>query len=156
MNDEIGSIDGKRLIFPALAGIYGKLAGYGYAVVRVVMGAILIPSGYDKMFLGGVYRIAKGNVMKVGVEPAIVWAWAVAGLEFFGAILLILGLLTRPVAFALVIMLAAITFRVQWDAGFLWLNRGYEVALMMMLVCLAYAFGGGGRYSLDRLIGREF
>jgi hypothetical protein len=27
---------------------------------------------------------------------------------------------------------------------------------MLFVVCLAFLFGGGGRYSLDRKLGREF
>jgi putative oxidoreductase len=77
-------------------------------------------------------------------------------LEFFGALMLAAGLLTRPVAVAMAIEMAVITFRIHFGAGFFWADHGYEFALMLMLMCLAFAAGGGGRYSLDRLIGREF
>ena len=69
------------------------------------------------------------------------------------------GMVDTPHAWirlALAVVLGVITFKVQWSAGFFWSNRGYEVALMMMLAYVAYVFGGGGRYSLDRSIGREF
>ena len=71
-------------------------------------------------------------------------------------ILLAIGLWTRLAAFALAVLLATITFRVRWDAGDFWKATGFEVTLLLALVCLAYLFGGGGRYSLDRRIGREF
>ena len=77
-------------------------------------------------------------------------------LEFFGVILLVLGLFTRPVAFALAVQMAVITFLIQWTNGYFWMNRGYEFALLLMLVCIAFVIGGGGRYSLDRKLGREF
>ena len=41
----------------------------------------------------------------------------------------------------------------------LWLlldQRGYEFALMWGLLCVAIFFRGGGRYSVDRYIGKEF
>jgi len=155
-HDESGDVGAARLFLPALEGLYRRLAPFSYAFVRVLLCAMLLPSGIDKVFYGGAARIAAGNVLKVGVEPPLAWAWAVGGLEFFGAILLALGLFTRPIAFALAVEMAAITFRVHYDAGFFWTAHGYEFALLLMLVFLAYAFGGGGRWSLDRAIGREF
>ena len=156
MNDESSSIDESRLFIPALAGVYRALGPMAYAFVRVVMGLVLVPSGYDKVFQGGVNRIAAGNVAKLGLDNPLAWAWAVGGLEFFGAILLALGLFTRPIAFAMTVMMAVITFGVQFNAGFFWSSRGYEVALVWTAVLLAFALSGGGRYSLDHKLGREF
>ncbi len=156
MIDETGVIDEARLIVPGLAGLYRQLAPLGYAFARVVYGLLLLPSGFDKVFQGGVHRIAAGNILKIGFEPPLVWAWAVGSLEFFGAILLVLGLFTRPVAFALAIQMAVITFMIQLPNGYFWTSRGCEFALLLTLVCVAFIAGGGGRYSLDRIIGREF
>ncbi len=156
MIDETSAIEESRLIFPGLAGLYRRLAPLSYVLVRIVVCLMILPSGIDKLFYGGAYRIAANNVLKVGVEPPLVWAWAVGGLEFFGVILLALGLFTRPVAFALMIEMAAITFRVHFDPGFFWTDHGYEFPLLLGLICLAFVIAGGGRYSLDRRIGREF
>jgi len=156
MSEESAEIDPSHLIVPGLAGLYRRLAPLSYALVRVSTAVLLLPGGYEKLFKGGVYRIAANNIAKVGVEPPLAWAWAVGCTEFFGAILLAIGLWTRPAAFALVVLLATITFRVRWDAGYFWKATGWEVTLLLALVCLAYLFGGGGRYSLDRRIGREF
>ena len=38
----------------------------------------------------------------------------------------------------------------------LWSVKGYEYALLWALLCLAILFRGGGRYSVDRLLGKEF
>ena len=54
------------------------------------------------------------------------------------------------------VLLATITFRVRWDAGYFWKATGWEVTLLLTLVCLAYLFGGGGRWSVDKWIGKEF
>ena len=67
-----------------------------------------------------------------------------------------LGLFIRPVAFALTIQMAVITYMIQFPNGFFWSARGYEFALLLTLVSIAFVAGGGGRYSLDRRIGREF
>lgn len=156
MRDELANIDDDRLVLPGLGGLYRSLAPLSYVFVRIVVGIMVAWPGYEKVFQGGVNRIAAGNVLKTGLEPAWFWAWAAGLTELTGGVLLILGLFTRPAAFALAIVLGVITFKVQWSAGFFWSNRGYEVALMMMLAYVAYVIGGGGRYSLDRSIGREF
>jgi putative oxidoreductase len=156
MIDESANIDESRLVFPGLAGLYRRLAPLGYLVTRIAFAVAILHSGWEKLFNGGVYRIAAGNVTKAGFSNPLVWAWAVGTLEFFGAILLVFGLFTRPVAFALAIQMGVITFLIQFKNGYFWMTYGYEFALLLMLVCLAYVIGGGGRYSLDRRIGHEF
>jgi putative oxidoreductase len=154
--EESGRIEQSRLIIPALAGFYRQAAPLGYAVLRVLLALMFIQAGVDKMFLGGAGRIATGNIVRLGLAPAEAWAWLVAITEFFGAILLGIGLFTRPAAFALAIELAVIAFAIMALRGVFWTTGGIEVALLMMLMAIGFVFGGGGRYSLDRLIGREF
>jgi putative oxidoreductase len=127
-----------------------------YAFARVYYAALILPSGYEKVFQDGAARIAAGNVLKTGLQPPLFWAWAVAYLELYGMVLLALGLLTRPVAFAFAIELALIVLTIQLPNGYFWTSRGAEFAIMLFVVCLAFVFGGGGRYSLDRKLGREF
>ena len=127
-----------------------------YAFARVYYALLILPSGYEKVFHDGAARIAAGNVLKTGFQPPLFWAWAVAYLEFYGMILLALGLLTRPVAFAFAVELAVIVLTIQMPNGYFWTSRGAEFAIMLFVVCLAFLFGGGGRYSLDRRLGREF
>ena len=52
-------------------------------------------------------------------------------------------------------MLVIVVF-FQWQFGYFWTARGYEYALLWLLLCIAIFFKGGGRYSIDRMIGREF
>lgn len=128
----------------------------GYALARVWFALIILPSGYEKVFTDGASRIAAGNVLKTGFYPPLFWAWLVALLELVGMILLALGLGTRIVAFMMAIELGVIVVTIQMPNGYFWTARGTEFALVLFLVCLAFVFGGGGRYSLDRKIGREF
>ena len=156
MIDETNDIDADRLMVPALAPVYSMLAPLSYAFIRVVMGLMFLPSGIDKMFHGGNARIAEGNLKMLGLAYPYAWSWVVASVELFGAIFIILGLFTRGAAFAIVVMLTVITFGIQAKAGYLWASRGFEVGLLMQLLFIAICFGGGGRFSLDRKIGREF
>ena len=45
---------------------------------------------------------------------------------------------------------------IQTPNGYFWTSRGAEFALMLFVVRLAFVFGGGGRDSIDRHLGREF
>jgi putative oxidoreductase len=156
MIDESSNIDKSRLIIPQLAGLYRSVAPLSYAFIRIVVALVLLPDGIDKIFLGGVERIATGNIAKLGLPLPYVWAWTVGGLEFLGAILLGLGLFTRPVAVALAVMLTVIVVDIAAPRGFLWTSNGIEIALLLELATIGFLFGGGGRYSIDRVIGREF
>lgn len=76
----------------------------------------------------------------------------VAGiLEFFGGLLLLIGLFSRPVAFLLSGEMAVAYFMVHAPQGF-WplLNRG-ELAVMYCFVFLYLFVAGGGSWSMDRL-----
>jgi putative oxidoreductase len=154
--DETSRIEADRLLIPGLAGFYHQVAPLGYAVLRIALALMFLSGGIDKLFLGGAGRIAAGNITRLGLAPTTAWAWLVTGVEFFGAILLGLGLFTRPAAFALTVELFVIAFFIMLPRGVFWTSGGIEVALLMMLMAIGFVFGGGGRYSLDRRIGREF
>jgi putative oxidoreductase len=72
-------------------------------------------------------------------------------LEFFGGLLILLGLFTRPAAFILSGLLAVAYFMAHAPGGF-WpiLNRG-ELAVLYSFVFLYLAAAGGGEWSLDKL-----
>jgi putative oxidoreductase len=53
-------------------------------------------------------------------------------------------------------MMAVAVVTVHLPAGFFWTNGGYEYPLFWGLVALSFVLRGGGRYSLDGIIGREF
>jgi putative oxidoreductase len=144
-----------NVVFRGVAWARERYADAMYALMRVAIALFILPGGYNKIFEGGVYRIAKGNIVKAGFEPPEFWAWIVSGLEFFGVILLALGLFTRPVALMLAFEMAVISFKIH-NETFFWTQHGYEYALLMMGIFIAFMIGGGGRYSLDRKLGREF
>lgn len=133
-----------------------RLPAIGYALARAWFAVLILPSGWEKVFSDGASRIATGNVLKTGFYPPMFWAWVVALLELVGMILLAAGLATRIIAFMMAIELGVIVVMIQMPNGYFWTSRGTEFALVLFLVCLAFVFGGGGRYSLDRKLGREF
>jgi putative oxidoreductase len=154
--DESSEIKSSALIIPALAPLYRQFACFGYLLLRVTLALIFLPPGIDKLFMGGAGRIAAGNIHTLGLPYPYVWGWTVTGLEFFGAILIGIGLFTRPVVFAFAVELAVITFGIMALRGFFWTTGGMEVSLLMGLAAIGFVFGGGGRFSVDRWLGREF
>lgn len=81
--------------------------------------------------------------------------WISGILEFFGGLLIVLGLFTRPVAFILSGQMAVAYFMVHAKGGF-WpiLNHG-ELAVLYCFVFLYFAAAGPGPLSLDYLIRRK-
>lgn len=147
------SVPPKRLL-PFVAPITDALTPYAEPVLRITVGALLIPHGHGKLLGGGLQGTAD-FFASVGFEPAYPLAVLVGLVELVGGIALVLGLLTRPVAIAVAVFMAnAILFHAA--NGFLWTNGGYEYPLMWMVAALFFAVRGGGHFSLDRVIGREF
>src|SRR5262245_1402269 len=93
---------GPRPMLPGLAKMYPQAEQWGYLLLRVVAGAMLIPHGWPKL-MAGPAAIAAGVMTRRGIEPAYAVACIAIFLEIVGAVLIILGLLTRPVALLLVI-----------------------------------------------------
>jgi putative oxidoreductase len=119
------------------------------SVLRVMAALILLQHGTQKIF--GFPAIPGMPQM-----PFVLGSLnGVAGiLETFGGIALLLGLLTRPVAFLLSGEMAVAYFHVHAPQGF-WpiANRG-ELAALLCFVFLYFVFAGGGRWSLDALLQR--
>ncbi len=149
-------MDRSKLIIPALGGIYEKLSPYSWLMVRVIAGVLLIPHGYGKLFTPGAIDGTAGFMGSLGLVPGIFWAWVIALLEFAGGIMLAVGFLTRPVAAMVVGFMAVAAFYVHWGNGFFWNKGGFEYPLMWGVVALAILIRGGGAYSVDRKLSREF
>ncbi len=152
-----GSVDSPRYVMPGLAGIYAALDTYAWPLVRVATGLFFVPHGMQKLFGfwgGNLARTAEGFA-KLGLTPRMFWASYIGSLELFGGLLLAIGLLTRPIAALFVGFMAVAAFYVTIHHGYFWTGGGMEVALYLMLVCLAILVHGGGAWSVDRLLGRE-
>lgn len=131
------------------------LGQVGLVVLRVVVGVVAAMHGWQKISqytIGGTTKA----FTQMGVPAADVVAPVVAYLELFGGIALILGLLTRPVAVLLAVVMAGALVLVHLPAGFYAVNGGYELVLMVGAAALALALTGPGRISVDRaLFGRR-
>ena len=69
-----GTIDTKRLIFPALGGLYQSIAPYSYAIIRFCAGAIVIYHGYMKLFGGFAGPVEQNVLTPLGFPRPLAWA----------------------------------------------------------------------------------
>lgn len=144
-----------KLIFPALSGFYDSLSPFSYAIMRFATGAILLPHGVTKVLNVPVDKFAQ-NIAAKGLPFPEALSYLTYFAESVAAACLAIGLLTRIAAAMIGIEMLVIVLLFQWQFGYFWTSRGYEFALLWTLLCFAIFFKGGGRYSVDRLIGREF
>ena len=145
-------------IVPALKPVYVNLADAGEALLRVAAGAFLIPHGAQKLFgaFGGYGLEATGQFFQtqLGFANGYLAALGAGSVEVFGGLFLALGLLTRPAAVAVAVLLL-VAATIHLPAGFFWTEGGWEYPVLWAVVAAMFALRGGGRYSVDRLIGRE-
>ena len=149
-------VDKKRLIFPVLAPLYEALSPVSYSFMRFATGAVLVPHGIQKIMLGSAVNLAPYIDKQVGLPNPLMWAYFAVFAESVCAVCLAIGFLTRVAALIILIEMVTIVFYFQWQFGYFWTVKGYEYALLWALLCLAILFRGGGRYSFDRLLGKEF
>ena len=143
---------GTKLIIPGLGGIYDALGPLSYAVARFVLGGIIMVHGYAKLFGGAAPIVANQLLAPMGFPAPLAWAYFIGILEFFGCAALAVGFLTRPIALMLTVEMAIVTFFIQLPQGY---NEYLEYTLILLVLSAVYAANGGGRYSLDHLIGKE-
>lgn len=130
-------------------------AGLEAVILRVPIGLILAAHGSQKLFawFGGYGLDGTGQWMaSVGLNPGFVMALLAGSAEFFGGVVLILGLLTRPAAMINALTMLVALFWVHWGNGFFLDTHGIEYALALLSATTALIVIGGGQYSLDALI----
>ncbi len=132
-------------------------AGYGLTILRVIVGIAFIAHGSQKLFgaFGGYGLEGTAQYMEsLGLTPGYLMALLSGGAEFFGGLGLLVGLLARPAAALVTVLLLVAIFTVHIGNGFFMANNGFEYALALLGGALAVLIEGAGKLSLDRLIAR--
>jgi len=141
----------RRLIIPALGGLYAHMHDGVETVLRVVAGLALVTHGAVKIVDPfGATEMVEG----LGFYPGAFWSPLLSATEFFGGILVAIGLLTRPASFAAMIVLL-VTVWFHWVT----VGQGYsgaEKSILWAAIFLFFAIRGGNRHSIDARIGKEF
>ena len=142
---------GRRFFIPALRGLYSNLHDSAETILRVVAGAALVTHGLGKISdpFG-----AAGMVEGLGFYPGAFWSLLLSCTEFFGGILIVIGLFTRPAAFAaMFVLLVTVWFHwITMGQGY----QGAEKSIIWAAIFLFFAVRGGNRHSVDARLGREF
>ena len=128
------------------------LDGLGPLFARLVTGWVFLWTGWGKLTH---LPLVTENFESWGIPAPQVLAPFVSGVEFFGGILLLAGLLTRISAGALGIVMIVAVKSVQWgEVDSLQSLLGLE-EIMYLALFLWLAIAGAGRLSLDRLLERR-
>lgn len=127
--------------------ILDKLQPLGLLAMRIALGTVMIVHGYPKVT--GIHGVEK-FFSSVGLP----WwsAYFSAGAEFFGGILIIIGLLTRFFGLALLIDMIVAIDKVHWKHGLVG-EGNYQLPMTLAALSLALIFFGAGPIALDAVIG---
>ena len=124
------------------------LPGATLSLLRVVTGALFMQHGVQKLF---------GLLL----DPSRPWSgapamfsqfWFAGVLETFGGFLIVIGLLTRPVAFLLSGEMAVAYFQAHAPRAFWPILNGGEVVVLFCFVFLYLFAVGAGPFSIDALL----
>jgi putative oxidoreductase len=126
-----------------------RVTQISYFLLRVVTGFLFIQAGGLILFgwFGG---------MPGGEKVRLMSQTGIGGvLEFFGGILILLGLFTRPVAFILSGMMAVAYWQFHFPSGNWPVQNQGMPAVLFCFIFLYMAAKGGGEWSLDAVIRRK-
>jgi putative oxidoreductase len=127
-----------------------RLQPLALLLMRLALGAIMVAHGYHKVF-GGLHHHAQ-MVASLGL-PA--WLGYVSAFtEFFGGLLILVGLFTRVAALGVCLDLFVAIWKVHLHNGLIGLpdRPGYEFALAAFALAFAIIFFGGGPIAIDHVL----
>ena len=127
------------------------------------------PVDRARYVMRGVLRIGAGLLfMQHGAQKLLGWfggmggsgatadfltqMWLAGVLELFGGLLIVLGLLTRPVAIILAVQMVWAYFQAHLPRSVVPIQNGGELALFYALTWAFFAAAGPGAASVDNLI----
>ena len=123
-----------------------RLAGIALSLLRIVAGVLFVCAGGMKLlgWFGGV-----PGPPGAPLPPLL----QIAGvIELVGGAAILLGLLTRPVAFLASGEMAVAYFRAHFPRGFWPIQNHGEPAVLLCFIFLLLSVTGGGPLSLDHAV----
>lgn len=120
-----------------------------------VVGLAFMAHGAQKLFgaFGGPgIDGTAGFFEQIGLRPGKLHAWGAGLAEFFGGLVIALGLVTPIGAAALIGVMTAAVLTVHLKNGFFNTNQGFEFNLVLVAALFALAGVGRGAWSLDNAL----
>jgi len=137
---------------------------FSYWIPRVILGCVMLPHGAQKLF-GWFGGFGFTNTMTYFTQttglPWIIAFLIVMG-ESLGSLGLILGFFTRLSALGLICIMVGAIITVHIPNGFFmnWFGKqageGFEYHLLVIGMSIPLLISGGGKYSVDALIHKNF
>jgi putative oxidoreductase len=139
--------------------LVGTTQDVSLTTLRLVLGLVFFAHGAQKMlgwFGGYGFHGTMGAFTHVGMPAAL--AFLVIITEFFGALGLLAGFLTRIAALGISGLMIGAIFMVHFQNGFFmnWFGNqkgeGYEYHLLAIAIAAALLLRGAGAFSVDRAL----
>ena len=136
---------------------------YTALIARLALGITVLPHGAQKLFgaFGG-YGFS-GTMGFLTTQVGLPWVVAllVILIEFFGALLIIFGLLTRVAALGVLGLFVGVVLTVHIDNGFFmnWSGsqkgEGIEYFILLFGLAINLLIAGGGKASVDAVLAKQ-
>lgn len=141
--------------------LFGTYPSWSLLIARLVLGVIFFAHGSQKVFgwFGGRGLTATVNNFHQGLKIPRPLGYLASFTECFGGTAVFVGVLARPAALGLIVVMLVAIAKVHWPHGF-FINfalqpgkgHGFEFNLALIGLALAVLVGGAGALSVDRLI----
>jgi putative oxidoreductase len=136
--------------------LLGTYPSWSRLVVRLALGIIFFAHGAQKVFgwFGG--HGLKGTIaffqQHLKIPPAA--TVLAAFIECFGGLALVIGLLSRPAALGIIVVMLVAVAKIHWQNGFFLAAapgqaNGWEYNFALIAMALAVLIGGAGAVSID-------
>jgi len=134
---------------------------WSHALVRLALGVVFVAHGSQKVFgwVGGPGLKATIQMFQqyMKVPPAATVTAAL--IELLGGLAMLLGLLARPAALGLIVVMLVAIVKVHGRHGF-FINfsgtpgkgHGFEFNFVLIAMALSILLGGAGAFSIDRVL----
>lgn len=136
-------------------------------IIRITLGLVIFPHGAQKalgLFNGFGFSGTMSYFTDTVHLPYLIGLIVILT-EFVGAICIVLGFATRLWSALLICVFIGIIYTTHFEAGFFmdWFgqnpkpnNEGYEFDLLILGMSASLVWGGGGKYSIDRVLSLKY
>ena len=127
---------------------FDRLQPLALLILRIALGVVMTAHGYHKLFAHPGLVAHYHFIQSLGMPGWLAIPSALA--EFFGGILVLLGLFTRFAAAAILIDMLVAIWKVGWKSG-LMADHGYEFPLALAAIAFTLICYGSGPLGLEIL-----